>query len=62
MGPFGLVNGAFDIYMIDLPVIVSVLSLGIKIDVGTPVNCEDCVVGGESVGLLRRLLDLWRRW
>jgi hypothetical protein len=36
MGPFGLDNGAFDNYMIDLPVIVSALSLGISV-LGPPV-------------------------
>jgi hypothetical protein len=46
--------------MIDLLVIVSALSLGIKIGVGTSDNYEQCAVGGEGVGLLRRLLDLWR--
>jgi hypothetical protein len=62
MGPFGLGNGAFDIYMIDLSVIVSTLSLGINIIVRTSGDCEDCVMGRESVGLLRRLLDFWWRW
>jgi hypothetical protein len=60
MGPFGLGNGAFGCYMIDLLVIVSALSLGIKIGVGTSDNYEQCAMGGEGVGLLRRLLDLWR--
>jgi hypothetical protein len=58
MGPLGLGNVAFDSYMIDLPVIVYALSLGIKISVGTPGNCEDCAVGGEGVRLWRRLLGL----
>jgi hypothetical protein len=45
-----------------LPLIVYALSLGIKIGVRTSGDCEDCVVGGDSVGLLWRLLDLWWRW
>jgi hypothetical protein len=51
VGPFGLGNGDFDNYMIDLPIVVSVLSLGIKIGVATSCNCEDCVVGGEGIRL-----------
>jgi hypothetical protein len=39
MGPLGLGNRAFYSYMIDLPVIVFVLSLGIEISVGNPGNC-----------------------
>jgi hypothetical protein len=35
MGPFGLGNGTFDSYVIDLLVIVSVVSHGIKIGVRT---------------------------
>jgi hypothetical protein len=49
--------------MIDLPVIIMALSLGVKISVATSGNCEDCVMGGEIVGLLWRFLDLrWRWW
>jgi hypothetical protein len=62
MEPLGLGNGAFDIYMIDLPIIVSALSFRIQIGVGTPGNYKDCVMGGEGVGLLWRLLDLRRGW
>jgi hypothetical protein len=56
MGLFGLGNGAFDNYMIDLSLIVYALSLGIKIGVRTSGDCEDCVMGGDSVGLLWRAL------
>jgi hypothetical protein len=52
MRQFGLGNGAFDNYMIDLPVIVSTLSLGVEIGIGTSSNCEDCALGGEGVRLL----------
>jgi hypothetical protein len=65
VGPFGLGNGAFDNNVIDLPVIVSALSLGIKIGVGASSDYEYCVMGGEGIGLLQRFLD-WRcrmrRW
>jgi hypothetical protein len=62
LGSFGLVDGAFDNYMIDLPIIVCVLSLGIEICVRTSGDCKDCAMGGESVRLLQRVLDLWWRW
>jgi hypothetical protein len=49
--------------MIDLPVVVFVLSFGIKISVGIFNNCEDCAMGGEGMDLLWRLLDFrWRLW
>jgi hypothetical protein len=48
VGPFGLCDGAFDSYMIYFPVVVSVLSFGVNISVGTFGNCEDCAVGGEG--------------
>jgi hypothetical protein len=62
VGPFGLSNGAFNNYMIYFSIVISVLSLGVKIDVGTYGNCEDCAVGGEGFGLLHWFLDLWWRW
>jgi hypothetical protein len=58
VGPFDLADRAFDSNVIDLPVIVLALSLGIKIAVRTSGDCEDCVVGGERVGLLQRFLNL----
>jgi hypothetical protein len=55
---FGLGNRTFDNYMIDLSIIISLLPLGVKIGVGISGDCEDCDVGGKSVGLLRRLVSL----
>jgi hypothetical protein len=48
--------------MVYLSVVVSVLSFGVKISVGTSNNCEDCAVGGEGFWLLWGFLDLWQRW
>jgi hypothetical protein len=62
--PFGLGNGVFDSYMIYFSLIISALSLGVEISVGTSGDCEDCVVGWKGVVLLQGL-DLrwrWRRW
>jgi hypothetical protein len=44
--------------MIDLPVIVSLLPLGVVIGVGASEDCEYCAVGGKTFGLLWRLTDL----
>jgi hypothetical protein len=60
--PFGLGNMTFNNDVIDLPVIIVMLSLGVKIGVGTSSNCEDCAMGGKIVSLLRRLLNLRWRW
>jgi hypothetical protein len=63
--PFGLSNWAFDSYMIYFSVVVSALSIVVKVGVGTSDNCGDCAIGGEGIGLLRSLLDLWQwcwRW
>jgi hypothetical protein len=65
VGPFGLSNGTFDNDMINMHVIVTMMSLGVEVDVGTSGNCEDCAMGWEGVGLLWRFLDLrwrWRLW
>jgi hypothetical protein len=63
VGPFGLCNGAFDGDVIDLPVIITALSLDVEVRIGTSYNCKDCAMCGESIGLLRRFLDLrWRWW
>jgi hypothetical protein len=63
VGPFGLCNGTFDDNVINLPVIIMTLSLGMKIGIGTCGNYKDCTVCGESVDLLCRFLDLrWRWW
>jgi hypothetical protein len=63
VGPFGLCNGIFDNDMINLSVIITMMSPGVKVGVGTSGNCKDCAMCGECVGLLRRFLDLrWRWW
>jgi hypothetical protein len=46
-------DGAFDDDVIDLSVIVSLLPFVIKISVRSSSDCENCVVGGKFVGLLR---------
>jgi hypothetical protein len=56
MGPFGSGYRAFDSDMVDLSIIVSSLSLGVKLIIIAFRDCEDCAVGGEDVGLL------WRWW
>jgi hypothetical protein len=56
VGPFGLSNGTFDNDMINMHVIVTMMSLGVEVDVGTSGNCEDCAMGWEGVDLLRRFL------
>jgi hypothetical protein len=48
--------------MIFFSIVVSALSLGVKVGVGTSGNCEDCAMGGEGIRLLWRLMDLWWRW
>jgi hypothetical protein len=60
--PLGLGNGAFDSYMIYFSVVVSALSLGVKISIGAPGDCKDCVMGWEGFDLLLGFSDLWRRW
>jgi hypothetical protein len=65
VGLFGLSNRTFNSDVIDLPVKITMLSLGVEVGVGTSGNCDDCAMGGEGAGLLRRFLDLrWRcrRW
>jgi hypothetical protein len=57
-----LCNGTFDGDVIDVPVMITMLSLGVKIGIGTSDNCDDCAVCGESVSLLWRFLDLRWRW
>jgi hypothetical protein len=59
VGPLGLGDRAFDNDMVNRPVIVSTMSLGIKIYIGASGNCQDCAMGGENVDLLRTFLDLW---
>jgi hypothetical protein len=62
VGPFGLCNGTFDDDVINLPIIIMTLSLGVEVDVRTSGNCKDCAVCGKSAGLLLRFLDLRWRW
>jgi hypothetical protein len=59
MRPFGMDNRAFDNYMIYFSVIVSTLSLGVKLDIGAPSDCKDCAMSWESFILLLGFLDLW---
>jgi hypothetical protein len=40
VGPLGLVDGDFDSYRIDLSIVISVLSLGVKIGVGSSCDCR----------------------
>jgi hypothetical protein len=61
VGLFGLSNGTFNSDVIDLPVKITMLSLGVEVGVGTSGNCDDCAMGREGAGLLRRFLYLrWR--
>jgi hypothetical protein len=39
VGPFSLNDGAFNGYMVDLPIVVSLLPLGVKIGVGASSDC-----------------------
>jgi hypothetical protein len=57
-----LSDGAFDGYMVYFLVVISTLPLGVKVDVETSGDCEDCIVGGEGIILLMRFLNLWWRW
>jgi hypothetical protein len=56
-----LCKGAFDDYVIYLSVIVSMLSLGVEISVGTSGNHKDYAMDWESFALLPRFLILWWR-
>jgi hypothetical protein len=63
VGPFGLCNGIFDDDVINLPVRITTLSIGVEISIGTSDNCEDCAVCGKNISLLWRFLYLrWRWW
>jgi hypothetical protein len=44
--------------MIDLLVIVSMLPLVLKVDIGASGDGENCAMGGKVVTLLQRLTDL----
>jgi hypothetical protein len=58
MEPFGLDDEVFNDNVIDLPIVVSSLPLGVEISVGDSCDCEDCAVGGKYFGLLWRFMDL----
>jgi hypothetical protein len=63
MRPFCLGDRTFNDDVINLPVVITTLSLGIEVGFGTSSNCEDCAMGGVSISLLWMLLDLrWRWW
>jgi hypothetical protein len=62
VGPFGLCHGTFDGDVINLPIIMMTLSLGVKVGIGTSSNCKDCTICAESINLLWRFLDLRWRW
>jgi hypothetical protein len=62
VGPFGLGDPTFDSDVIDLPVVITMLSLGIEVSISTSSDCEECVMGRESFILLLVFLDLWWRW
>jgi hypothetical protein len=47
VGPLSLSNGAFDSYRIYFSVIVSVLSLGLKVGIGASGDCKDCTMCWE---------------
>jgi hypothetical protein len=51
-------DGAFDRYMIYFSVVVSALSLGVKVGVLASSDCKDCAVSWEGFGLLLVLLEL----
>jgi hypothetical protein len=58
-----LCNRTFDGDVINLPIIITALSLGVEVSVGTSGNSKDGAMSGESIGLLQRFLDLrWRWW
>jgi hypothetical protein len=59
---FDLCNGTFDDNVIDLPVIITTLSFSVEIGIATSDNCENCAMCGETVGILRRFLDLRWKW
>jgi hypothetical protein len=48
--------------VINLPVIITTMSFGVEVGVGTSGDCTNCDVCGESIGLLQRFLDLRWRW
>jgi hypothetical protein len=60
VGPFSFGNRAFNGYVIDLCVIVSLLPFIVEVGVGVSSDGEDCAIGG--IGDLwnwRRVCYLW---
>jgi hypothetical protein len=55
-------NGTFNNYVIYFSVIVLVLSLGVKVGIGTFGNYKYCAMGWECFIWLLGFLGLWRRW
>jgi hypothetical protein len=47
--------------MIYFSIIVSTLSLGVKVYIGTSGDCKDCDMSWEGSTLLLGLLGLWQR-
>jgi hypothetical protein len=62
VGPFGLGNRTFNNNVIDMPITIVMLSLGVEINVGTSGNCDDCAMDGKIASLFQRFLDLRWRW
>jgi hypothetical protein len=63
MRPLVLGNGSFDRYMIYFSVVVSALSLGVKVGIGTSDDYKDCAMSWEGSTLLLGFLGLrWRWW
>jgi hypothetical protein len=58
MGPLGFGDGVFDGGMIDSFVIVSLMPLVIKIDVGASGDCENYVMSGKAISWLQRPVNL----
>jgi hypothetical protein len=58
VGPFSFGDGAFDNHVIDLSIVVSLLSLIVKVGIRASGNGEDCVVGWKVVTLLQRLAEM----
>jgi hypothetical protein len=61
MRPLYLCNGAFDSYVIYFSIIVSALSFGVELDIGTSDNYKDCAISWECFILLLGFLGLWQR-
>jgi hypothetical protein len=62
MGPLGLGNRAFNRYMFYFSVVVSTLSLGVKVGIEISDDGNDCAMSWEGFILLLGILGLKRRW